>query len=210
MSWALSRNWFTETIRKWCYNHRKWLRVLQEFVTTMEFLQKNVTNLMLLMITLLSTEVDLKTEFLPEFENNVSSNITVQVKRKSRHIFCSSWSISFHDEWWWKLFFIVMTIIGRLLNYIPIKYDHHTNSFHLYFVKWNVPSFAKLFLSFQEGDTAVIECKIRKGFSRLGPMNDRKMYNALVFFVEKFFVNVNRQLELGLIGTAFDLTLSDY
>ena len=41
-------------------------------------------------------------------------------------------------------------------------------------------------------------------------MNDRKMYNALVFFVEKFIVNVNRQLELGLIGTAFDLTLSDY
>ena len=33
-----------------------------------------------------------------------------------------------------KPFFIVMTIIGRLLNYIPIKYDR-TNSFHLYFVK---------------------------------------------------------------------------
>ena len=57
------------------------MRVLQEFVTTMEFLQKNVTNFMLLMITLLSTEVDLKTEFLPEFENNVSTNITVQVRR---------------------------------------------------------------------------------------------------------------------------------
>ena len=47
----------------------------------MEFLQKNVTNFMLLMITLLSTEVHLKTEFLPEFENNVSTNITVQVKK---------------------------------------------------------------------------------------------------------------------------------
>ena len=163
----------------------KWSRVLQEFVTTMEFLQKNVTNFMLLIITLLSTEVDLKTEFLPEFENNVSSNITVQVKRKSRYIFCSSWSISFHDEWWWKPFFIVMTIIGRLLNYIPIKYDR-TNSFHLYFVKWNVPSFTKLFWSFQEGDTAVIECKIRKGFSRLGSMNNkRKILYTFCCFVRR-------------------------
>ena len=47
----------------------------------MSLLQKNVTNFVLLIITLLSTEVDLKTEFLPEFENNVSTNITVQVRK---------------------------------------------------------------------------------------------------------------------------------
>ena len=41
-------------------------------------------------------------------------------------------------------------------------------------------------------------------------MTTKNIDNAWVFFVEKFFVNVNRQLELGLIGNAFDLTLSDY
>ena len=62
----------------------------------MEFLQKNVTNLMLLIITLLSTEVDLKTEFLPEFENNVSTNITVQVKKILLHHFPSAIHDLFH------------------------------------------------------------------------------------------------------------------
>ena len=52
----------------------------------MSLLQKNVTNFVLLIITVLSSEVDLKTEFLPEFENNVSTNITVQV-RKIKGIF---------------------------------------------------------------------------------------------------------------------------
>ena len=52
----------------------------------MSLLQKNVTNFVLLIITVLSSEVDLKTEFLPEFENNVSTNITVQV-RKIKRIF---------------------------------------------------------------------------------------------------------------------------
>ena len=64
-----------------CWSSQVIERVFKEFVRTMEFLQKNVTNFMLLMITLLSTEVHLKTEFLPEFENNVSTNITVQVKK---------------------------------------------------------------------------------------------------------------------------------
>ena len=166
-----------------CWSSQVIERVFKEFVTTMEFLQKNVTNFMLLMITLLSTEVHLKTEFLPEFENNVSTNITVQVRKNSLHnfLFCNLWSISFQNGWW-KQFFIVMTINGGLLNYIPIKYDH-TNSFHLYFVKWNVPSFTKLFWSFQEGDTAVIECKIRKGFSRLGSMNDNNKCTILFDFL---------------------------
>ena len=109
----------------------------------MEFLQKNVTNLMLLIITLLSTEVDLKTEFLPEFENNVSTNITVQVKNflkisqkllVTSFSICNSWSISFHNGWW-KLFFIVMAINGWIIELHSNKIWSHKFSFSSLFCK---------------------------------------------------------------------------
>ena len=109
----------------------------------MEFLQKNVTNLMLLIITLLSTEVDLKTEFLPEFENNVSTNNTVQVKNflkisqkllVTSFSICNSWSISFHNGWW-KLFFIVMAINGWIIELHSNKIWSHKFSFSSLFCK---------------------------------------------------------------------------